>query len=92
MGRQCTIAHRACHIPSEFSGFAGLPPGLSVFAGLPATDVDRLFPTTGDGGHADAVVELDPELDAAGCGPVSARKCGKMINIMMAAVRKMTTP
>ena len=37
------------------------------------------------GGHADAVVELDTELDAAGCGPVSARKFGKMVNIMMAA-------
>jgi hypothetical protein len=46
--------------------------------------MDRLlFAARADGGHAD--VELDTELDAAGCGPVSARRSGKMINIMMAA-------
>jgi hypothetical protein len=47
--------------------------------------MDRLLFAARAGGHADAVVELDTELDAAGCGPVSARRSGKMINIMMAA-------
>ena len=83
MGRQCTVARR--HIPPDFSSFAGLPPGLSGFAGLP--ELGRLLLSAGAVGHADAVVELDTELDAAGCGPVSARRFGKMItgNIMMAA-------
>lgn len=83
MGRQCTVARR--HIPPDFSSFAGLPPGLSGFAGLP--ELGRLLLSAGAVGHADAVVELETELDAAGCGPVSARRFGKMItgNIMMAA-------
>ena len=54
MGRQCSVAH--CHIPPDVSGFAVLPPGLSVTAGQPAAaEFGRFVPTAaagGDCGHA----------------------------------------